>query len=59
MDSLVFKQELGAIRDRAKRSSYEGLERIISAIQTAGVRLKANVNFELTMELLFLTIKEN
>ena len=59
VDSLVFKQELNAIRERAQKSSYEGLERIIDAIQTAGVRLRANVNFELTMELLFLTIKEN
>ena len=59
VDTLVFKQELNAIRERAQRSSYEGLERIIDAIQTAGTRLKANVNFELTMELLFLTIKEN
>lgn len=59
VDSLVFRQEINEIRERAQRSSYEGLERIIEAIHTAGVRLKANVNFELTMELLFLTIKEN
>ena len=41
------------------KSSYEGLERIIEALDKAKVRLKANVNFELTMELLLLTIKEN
>mgnify|MGYP005761826769 FL=1 len=59
VDTLVFRQEINYIKERAQKSSYEGLERIIDAIQTAGVRLKANVNSELTMELLFLTIKEN
>ena len=59
VDSLVFKQELKSIRERAKKSSYEGLERIVNAIQTARNRLKANVTFDLTMELLFLTMKEN
>ena len=48
------------IRDRrADKSSYEGLENIIKAIETAKARLQANVNFDLTMELLFLTIREN
>lgn len=59
VDTLVFKQEINSIRERAKKSSYEGLEKIIDAIGKARVRLKANVNFDLTMELLFLTIKEN
>ena len=59
VDTLVFRQEINYIKERAQKSSYEGLERIIDAIQTAGVRLKANVNLELTMDLLFLTIKEN
>ena len=31
----------------------------MNAIENAKARLKANVNFELTMELLLLTIKEN
>ena len=59
MDHLVFRQEYNYIRERAKRSSYEGLETIIRAIETAKARLQANVNFDLTMELLFLTIREN
>ena len=37
----------------------EGLEKIIEAIQKARARLNANVNFDLTMELMFLTMKEN
>lgn len=59
IDSLVFKQEINHIKERAQMSSYEGLEHIIDAIETARIRLSANVNFDLTMELLFLTIKEN
>jgi DNA polymerase-3 subunit delta' len=56
---LIFKDELATIRKRASKSSYEGLEEIIRAIDKARVRLKANVNFDLVMELLLLTIKEN
>ena len=57
--SLIFKDELPAIQKRARTSSYEGLEEIIRAIDRARVRLKANVNFDLVLELLLRTIKEN
>ena len=59
VDGIVFRDQLGSIRGNASTSSYEGLEVILQAIQKAKTRLDANVNFELTMELLFLTIKEN
>ena len=39
--------------------SYEGIETIVKALQQAKRRLEANVNFDLTMELLLLTIQEN
>ena len=39
--------------------SYEGIELILESLEKAKTRLKANVNFDLVMELLFLTIKEN
>ena len=58
-DNLVFKEETKTIRERAGKSSYEGIERIISAIEKTKSRLKANVSFELAMELLLLAIKEN
>ena len=48
-----------SIREQAKKSSYEGIETILESLEKAKSRLKANVNFELVMELLFLTIKEN
>ncbi len=59
VDSLVFSEEINYIRAQASKSSYEGLEKIIKALEKAKERLKANVNFDLTMELLLLTIKEN
>lgn len=59
VDGLIFSEEINYISFQASRISYEGLERIIEALEKAKVRLKANVNFELAMELLLLTIKEN
>ena len=59
VDGVIFKDQLKNIRKSSSTSSYEGLEQILNAIQTAKTRLDANVNFDLTMELLFLTIKEN
>ena len=38
---------------------YEGIEQILEALEKAKVRLNANVNFDLVIELLLLTIKEN
>ena len=59
MHKVVFKDQIKYIKERAKRSSYEGIELIIESLEKAKARLKANVNFDLVMELLFLTIKEN
>jgi len=59
MNHLVFREEMQALRQVANRSSYEGIERVIQALDKAKNRLNANVNFDLTMELLFLEIKEN
>lgn len=58
-DSLIFSDELISIRQKAKESSYEGLECIINALGKAKIRLNANVNFDMAMELLLLTMKEN
>ncbi|WP_091236570.1 DNA polymerase III subunit [Anaerobium acetethylicum] len=59
VDSLIFKDEVRYIQKQANRSSYEGIEAIINALENAKARLNANVNFDLVMELLLLTIKEN
>ncbi len=56
---LVFREEIQAIRKVVARCSYEGIETVLHALDKAKKRLEANVNFELTMELLFMDIKEN
>ncbi len=58
-DAMIFSDEIGEISVDASKRSYEGLEVILKALEKAKLRLNANVNFDLTMELLFLTIKEN
>lgn len=56
---LIFREEIQYIRKVADKSAYEGIEKIIDALEKSKQRLSANVNFDLTMELLLLTIKEN
>lgn len=59
VNGLIFREEIQYIRKVADKSTYEGIERIIEALEKSKQRLSANVNFDLTMELLLLTIKEN
>ena len=59
VNGLIFKDEVYDIKRQAAKRSYQGIETILKALETAKVRLNANVNFELTLELLLLTIKEN
>ena len=56
---LIFKNEYGTINEMSQKSSYEGLDRIIKAVDKAKIRLDANVNMELAMELMLLVMKEN
>lgn len=58
-NSLIFKEEIQYIRKVADRSTYEGINTVINALDQAKKRLDANVSLELTMELLLLTIQEN
>ena len=59
VNHLIFRQEIQYIKKVAARSSYEGIEKVLEALDKAKVRLAANVNFDLTMELMLLTIQEN
>ncbi|MDO4296102.1 MAG: DNA polymerase III subunit delta' [bacterium] len=56
---LIFKEETATIREVVATSSYEGVEKILEALDRARARIRANVNQELAMELLLLVIKEN
>ena len=58
-ERVVLKDQVNYMKEQAKRSSYEGIEQILTSLENAKARLRANVNFDLVMELLFLTIKEN
>lgn len=59
VNSLIFKDEVYDIKKQAAKRSYQGIEKILKALETAKVRISANVNFDLVIELLLLTIKEN
>ena len=56
---LVFKDESRSIHEISQVSGYDGLEQILDAIDKARVRLDANVNMDLAMELMLLVMKEN
>ena len=58
-NGLIFKDEVYDIKKQAEKRSYQGIETILKALETAKVRISANVNFDLVIELLLLTIKEN
>ena len=58
-NNLIFKDEVYDIKKQAAKRSYSGIETILQAIEQSRMRLNANVNFDLVIELLLLTIKEN
>lgn len=55
---LLYRDEYTAITKQASKRGYEDLERIIEAINKVKIRLDANVNFELAIELMLLVIKD-
>lgn len=59
VNGLIFKDEVYDIKKQAARRSYSGIETILEALDKAKIRINANVNFDLVIELLLLTIKEN
>ena len=59
VNGLIFKDEVYDIKKQASKHSYHGIETIIEALDKAKLRINANVNFDLVIELLIMTIKEN
>lgn len=55
---LLYSDEYSAISEQATKRDYENIENIIAAIDKAKVRLKANVNFDVTIELMILSMKD-
>ncbi len=58
-NKLLFKDDYSILKKQASMMSYEGVEEVIRALNKVKIRLEANVNFDIAMELLLLTIKEN
>ena len=56
--SVIFREETRYIMEEAKVRSYENIEACIKAIDKAKLRIRANVNIDVTLELLFLQLKE-
>ncbi len=59
INPLIFKDQYRAISRISEKSSYDGLEKILQSVDKARVRLNANVNMELAIELMLLVMKEN
>ena len=56
---IVFKEEFPIMSRIADHMTYEGLQNILCAFDKTKLRLRANVNFDVALELLLLLIKEN
>ncbi len=59
LNALVFKGERKALMNMASLSSYNGVQDVMEGIEVCRERLKAKVNPELSLELLFLRMKES
>ncbi len=55
--AIVYKDEAASINKQALAASYDGLESIFKEIDELKARLKSNVNFDISMELLFIQIR--
>jgi len=56
---LLFKDEYQIIKKQANIRSYDQIENIIKSMDEAKAKLTANVNLDITIELMLLHIKEN
>ncbi len=55
---LLYKRELASIQSQAAAKSYASMDAAIRAMEQAKTRLKANVGFEATLELMILAMKQ-
>ncbi len=56
---LLYQEEYHEISHQASTHTYEKIEDILQAIDKAKLRLGANVNFDVAMELMILTMKSS
>lgn len=55
---LIFGDEFSSIRKFSQKYSYNGIEHILKEIDVTERRLDANVNYSLSLELLWIAIRE-
>ena len=55
---VICLQEEKTIREQAEHISYEGIEDCIRVIRETGARLRANVNFEVAVEMMLVRMKD-
>jgi DNA polymerase-3 subunit delta' len=57
-DNLIFQDDYMIIEKMSENCSYYDIDIILKSIEQAEGRIRSNVNFEATIEILFLVIKE-
>lgn len=55
---IVYKDNIDIIREQAKIASYSGIEKVLREIDSLKGKLKINVNFDILIELLVLTMRD-
>ena len=59
LNHLIYKDKYRQLKEQEIYISFEGISHILDEIKKARRRLTANVNFEVALEMLLLTMKEN
>ena len=57
VNQLLFQEEVTHISREASERSYEKIEEILQAFEKAKIRIRANVSFDITIELMLLTLQ--
>ena len=57
VNQLLFQEEVAHISREASERSYEKIEEILQAFEKAKIRIRANVSFDITIELMLLTLQ--
>lgn len=58
IEEMTFKEQFKFIKDQAAKISFNGVEEVLKAMDKAKVRIRANVNYDLALEMMFLTIRD-
>lgn len=58
-DNIIFKEEIESIQEQSETRTYGEVNQIIQSFDELKDKLKANVNFDIAIELMLLKIKES